>query len=453
MHDVLKSWAVPKGMPLEPGVRRLAAATEDHPLEYLEFEGTIPKGEYGGGAMMVWDLGVWELIEGNYYKGRLHFHLDGTKLKGEWVLERDRGEEKKWRLIRLGDAIAEPDDLSAITRRTLDEIASGRERADLDGLPDADLDFIEPMQALAAAELPEGEQWLYEVKFDGYRTLAIRDTEGVSLLSRRNNLMNDRFPSIAAALAAAPEGSIFDGEVIALDAEGRPSFHVLQNHLSLRTPLLYYVFDLLAWRGRSLTKLTVSERRRLLETEALTFLKNPILLSAHLQATPQRLLEAARQQGLEGIVAKHRDSIYEPGRRTGSWVKVRARKGQELVIGGYKPGANGFDYLLIGYYKGDQLVFVAKLKNGFNPAIKRDIAARFSELRTDTCPFDNLPEAKNARRGEAITAEVMKSIHWLRPELVAQVDFVDWTEADHLRHASFVALRDDKDPRTVHKES
>jgi bifunctional non-homologous end joining protein LigD len=178
-----------------------------------------------------------------------------------------------------------------------------------------------------------------------------------------------------------------------------------------------------------------------------------VLLSATLEAPPADLLAAAREQGLEGIIAKRVTSVYEAGRRSGAWVKVRVNKGQELVIGGYRPGAGGFDYLLIGYYEGKDLIFVAKLKNGFTPRTKQEVASHFPRLESAKTPFANLPEPKNARRGEAITADVMKKIRWLRPELVVQVDFVDWTEANHLRHARFVSLRDDKDPREVRKES
>jgi bifunctional non-homologous end joining protein LigD len=460
MHGVLKSWAVPKGVPFRPGEHRLAAATEDHPLEYIDFEGTIPKGQYGGGTVLVWDTGTWELIEGNYYKGHLQFHLSGEKLKGEYRLEKK--DEKNWRLQRLSDAGDEPHARSVLTDRTLDEVAatagaqwqSNRTRAgiDLDTLPRADIEFVEPMQAKAAEHLPARDGWLYEVKLDGYRTLALRTADGVRLLSRNNNPQNERFPSVAKAMEDAEPGTVLDGEVVALNDHGRPSFHVLQNKLTRKTTLLYYVFDLLAYRGRDTTKLPLRERRRLLELDAMQPMSAPVLLSTTLDADPDRLIEAATEQGLEGIVAKRESSVYETGKRTGAWVKVRAAKGQELVIGGYKPGTHVFDYLLAGYYSGERLLFIAKLKNGFTPKLRRAVAARFADLQTGECPFDNVPEPKNARRGEAITAAVMKSLRWLRPELVAQVEFVDWTDADHLRHARFIALRDDKDPRTVVKE-
>ena len=464
MHDVLKSWAVPKGVPYTVDERRLAQETEDHPIEYLDFEGTIPKGQYGGGTVLVWDIGTWELIDGNYYKGRLHFHLAGRKLKGDWLLVKDKAhrEDKRWYLIKA-EASARPsakrDDESALTGRTMQQIAeandrqrqSNRDFPELDKLPQAEIRFVEPMLAKLTGSLPAGEQWQYEIKWDGYRTLALRDEKGVQLLSRRASHQNARFPSVADACTALEPGTIVDGEVIALDADGRPSFNVLQNARSPKVPLLYYAFDLIAWRGRDVSKLPLARRQEMLSA-ALANAGDPIRLSVALKAAPDDLIRAAREQGLEGIVAKRATSVYEPGQRSGAWQKVKVNQSHELVVGGYKPDAGEFDYLLAGYYEGDRLIFIAKIRNGFTPAMKRKVAARFKGLGTRDCPFANLPEAKTARRGEAITAEVMKKIRWLRPELVAQVEFTDWTAANHLRHARFSGLRDDKDPREVVKE-
>ncbi|HET8550625.1 MAG TPA: hypothetical protein VFL57_21590 [Bryobacteraceae bacterium] len=215
--------------------------------------------------------------------------------------------------------------------------------------------------------------------------------------------------------------------------------------------MLYYAFDLLAWRGRNTSKLPLARRRELLKT-ALANVADPVRYSESLAAAPDDLIRAAREQGLEGIVAKRATSVYEPGQRSGAWIKVKVNQRHELVIGGYKPGVDGFDYVLAGYYEEDRLLFIAKIRNGFTPALKREVAARFSKLETQRCPYANLPEAKGARRGEAITAEVMKKLRWLKPELVAEVEFTDWTAANHLRHSRFAGLRDDKEPREVVKE-
>jgi bifunctional non-homologous end joining protein LigD len=467
MHDALKSWAVPKGVPYEPEQRRLAMATEDHPIEYLDFEGTIPEGQYGGGTVMVWDIGTYELIEGNYYKGNLQIYLSGKKLKGEWHLTKDRKTNKNWYLLKTGAAMKPPsakkENASALTGRTLEEIAKDKTAQwhsnrtsvpgiDLDQLPRSAMKFLEPMQCELVADLPEGDDWQYELKLDGYRALAIKEHGEATLLSRRNNSLNTKFTSVIEGLNTLEDGIILDGEVVALDDQGRPSFNRLQ-HLSKNQVLMYYVFDLLAYRGRDITGLALTQRREFL-TNVLRDAIDPIRMSAVMKAAAKDLIEAIREQGLEGVIAKRTDSRYEPGARSGRWVKYKVNQGQEVVIGGYKPsGKNHFDNLAVGYYDGDRLIFIAKIKNGFTPAMKDEIYERVKPYETKTCPFANLPEPKNARRGEALTAEAMKKYRWLRPEVVAQVEFTDWTAADHLRHSKFVALRDDKNPREVVHET
>ncbi len=468
MHNALKSWAVPKGIPCELNQRRLAMATEDHPIEYLDFEGTIPQGQYGGGTVMVWDIGTYELIEGNYYKGDLQIHLAGKKLKGEWHLAKDRAaKNKNWFLIKTGSPMkplsAKKENASALTGRTMEQIADAKDAQwhsnrvpvpgiDIDQLPASSMTFIDPMQCKLVAELPEGNEWQYEIKLDGYRALILKDHGSVRLLSRRNNSLNDRFPAVAEAAGELEDGLILDGEVVALDAEGRPSFNLLQHHKK-GSHIVFYAFDLLAYRGRDLRELPLKLRRQLLDA-ALANSNEPIRLSAVLNAPAKEVIAAIRKQGLEGVIAKRIDAPYESGERSGRWVKFKVNRGQELVVGGYKAsGKDHFDNLAIGYYDEDRLIFIAKLKNGFTPALKDEIFARFKGLETKVCPFANLPEPKNARRGEALTAEAMKKYHWLRPKLVVQVEFTDWTAANHLRHSKFVALRDDKDPREVVHET
>jgi bifunctional non-homologous end joining protein LigD len=433
MHDVLKSWAVPKGVPYALEERRLARATEDHPIEYLEFEGTIPKGEYGGGTVMVWDIGTYEIIEGNYYKGRLHFHLSGKKLKGEWAIEKDpRKGEGSWTLTKIGKPVRPPNDKSALTGRSMEEIAtandavwhSDRAAIAMDALPAAKVDFIEPMQCKLVDELPEGDKWQYEIKLDGYRALLLKDSKE-KLLSRRNNSLNNRFPTIVKAAGQLADGTIVDGEIVALDDQGRPSFNGLQHNMGT---VVYFAFDLLAWRGKSLLGVALQDRRVVLG-QAFANIGEPIRISQPLQADVDSLVAAARDQGLEGLIAKRVDSFYEAGKRSGSWVKFKVNKVQELVIGGYMRAPGGFSSLLVGYYEGKDLIFIAKIKNGFTPQTKRELLEQFSGLKTQECPFSNLPEPKNARRGEALTAAVMKKCTWLKPVLVAQVEFTDWTKA------------------------
>jgi bifunctional non-homologous end joining protein LigD len=310
--------------------------------------------------------------------------------------------------------------------------------------------FIEPMRAALAAELPEGPAWQYEVKFDGYRALAVKSRGEVELLSRNNLKLNGRFPKVAKALESLEDGTILDGEIVAIDAQGRPVFNALQNYKRTSQPIFYYVFDVLELGGRSLLELPLRERRARLEKLKLA---EPVRLSHTLDASAAEVVRAAREQGLEGIVAKKVNSIYEPGARSGAWVKFKINQGQELVIGGYIPGTHGFESLLVGYYERGKLIFNAKVKNGFVPATRRAVFERLRKLETATCPFANLPEPKNARRGKALTAEVMKECRWVKPELVAQIEYTDWTDTNHLRHSRFAGLRDDKDPREVVRES
>jgi DNA ligase D-like protein (predicted ligase) len=324
-----------------------------------------------------------------------------------------------------------------------------RNSQNLKALPPAKISFIEPMLAKLSNVLPSGENWIYELKFDGYRALAIKNHRALNLFSRRGNSLNARFPEIAKALSFLPDKTIVDGEVVALDKHGRPSFAALQRLSTMKTTRYFYVFDLLAWRGKDVQHLPLTERQSLLKQELFSRDREPIRLSQVFDVSASDLVKAVTGEGLEGIVAKRSDSRYEPGERSGAWIKYKTNKGQELVIGGYKPNGSSFEYLLAGYYEGRHLIFVGKIKNGFVPALRAQVKKRFPKLETDVCPFSNLPEPKNARRGEAITSEVMKKMRWLKPKLVAQIEFTEWTEGNHLRHSRFAGLRDDKDPRSV----
>lgn len=324
--------------------------------------------------------------------------------------------------------------------------------AALKGLSDAKLRWIPPMLAKPSAQLPEGDAWWYEVKFDGYRSLVVKNKGSVSLWSRRGNPLDKRFPELLNAFDFLPEKTAIDGEIVALDKEGRPSFATLQNSVNRRQSLYFYAFDVIAYKGKDTTRVALRDRRPLLD-DALSRARDPVRLSAVFHEDSKNLVGAVRTHGLEGVVAKRLNSIYESGERSGAWIKYKTNRGQELVIGGYQPGTNGFESLLVGFYEGNNLIFIAKIKNGFTPALRRQITKKFSALETDTCPFANLPEPKNARRGKALTTEVMKEMRWLKPRLVAQIEFTDWTEANHLRHSRFVALRDDKPPKSVVREN
>jgi bifunctional non-homologous end joining protein LigD len=310
------------------------------------------------------------------------------------------------------------------------------------------------MLARAVHELPEATQsWLYELKLDGYRCIAVKQApKKAQLFSRNQNLFNLKFPTIVTALQEIEPETVLDGEIVALDAKGRPSFNVLQNSRVATTRIYFYVFDLLVYKGRSLLTLPVEARRALLKP-AVRFCPDTIRLSQDLPGSAKEIIRAAKQLGLEGIIAKQRGSVYECDRRSGAWVKFRINQGQELVIGGYIPGAQYFDSLLVGYYRGNDLIFVAKIRNGFVPRLRRELFEKFKVLETSLCPFANLPESKGARRGMALTAEAMKQCRWLKPRLVAQIEFTEWTDGDRLRHSRFAGLREDKNPEEVTREN
>ena len=272
------------------------------------------------------------------------------------------------------------------------------------------------------------------------------------LRSRNDNDFNRRYPGIPRGLAALPDETVIDGEVVALDAGGRPSFNALQNGAPSGTTIVYYVFDLMMLAGRDLTGERLEVRRQLLEREVLPRLAEPVRYLGELGAPLRDLIHSVKEQSFEGLVAKRRGSRYEPGLRSGAWMKMRVNQGQEFVIGGYTPGTRNFDALVIGYYEKGRLLFAARTRAGFTPATRQQVFRAFRGLETPDCPFANLPEARSGRWGEGLTKAKMADCRWLKPVLVGQFEFLEWTADDHLRHARFVALRDDKPARRVTRE-
>jgi DNA ligase D-like protein (predicted ligase) len=312
--------------------------------------------------------------------------------------------------------------------------------------------FIEPMLLLRSAELPEGDDWLREVKLDGYRALALKTRGKVALRSRNDKDFSLRYAAITAALAKLPPETVIDGEIVALDEAGRPSFNILQNYGSSKAPILYYVFDVLMLAGTDVMGQTLEVRRALLEKQILPRLSEPIRYSPELKGRTADLIQSIRAQGLEGLVAKRRDSIYEPGGRSGVWRKMRINQGQEFVIGGYTVGGQTFDAVVYGYYDAQKLIYAARTRNGFTPALRADLMQRFRALETDKCPFDNLPEARTGRWGAGLTAAKMGDCRWLKPVLVGHFEFTEWTPENHLRHSRFMGLREDKNAEEVLRE-
>jgi bifunctional non-homologous end joining protein LigD len=312
--------------------------------------------------------------------------------------------------------------------------------------------FIEPMLLLRTDALPEGAQWLYELKLDAYRAVAFKRDGAVHLRSRNDNDFSIRYPAVTKALAKMPDNTVIDGEVVAFDAEGRPSFNALQNYGSAAGPVVYYVFDVMVLAGRDVTREPLDKRRELLEKKVLPKLTDPVRYAAPFDADLSVLIESVRTQGFEGLVAKRRNSMYEPGLRSGAWMKMRVNRGQEFVIGGYTRGTKTFDALVFGYYEGKKLIYVARTRNGFTPVTRAQLYRKFKGLEIAECPFANLPEAKSGRWGQGLTKAKMAECVWLKPVLVGQFEFLEWTADNHLRHSKFIALREDKNAKDVGRE-
>jgi DNA ligase D-like protein (predicted ligase) len=310
--------------------------------------------------------------------------------------------------------------------------------------------FIEPMECLPATKLPEGPEWTYEIKLDGYRLEAVKNGGRTTLYSRRRNVLNRQFAYIAEALEDLPDATILDGEIVAMDSAGNSDFNLLQNFRSAELKIHYFAFDVLMHKGKRLTARPLRERRAIL-TKVLP--RNDHVSLSVVGHSATQMLKFVREHGLEGIVAKNSNSVYEPGKRTGEWSKYRIHLGQEFVIGGYTPGTQGFDALIVGVYRGKDLMFAARVRAGFVPATRREVFAQIKDLKIPKCPFANLPELAPGRWGQGLTAEKMRGCVWLKPRTVVRIDFAEWTGADKLRHTKFVALRDDKDPRKVVRET
>jgi DNA ligase D-like protein (predicted ligase) len=311
--------------------------------------------------------------------------------------------------------------------------------------------FIPPMAATTVQALPEGEEWVYELKLDGYRALILKSGERVQIRSRNDKDLTAAYPRVAAAARQLrADTAVLDGEIVAVDNGGRPSFQALQNRGSHPDhTIVFYAFDLLHLDGADLATLPLEERKQRL---ALVVAGSGIPLSAFLPGTAAEVVDAVRHLGLEGVIAKRKDSRYHAGIRANTWLKLKLDRQQEFVIGGYRPGPHGIDALLVGFYDGRKLKFAAKVRAGFTPRLRRDIFARLSPLHVRACPFADLPNSSTSHWGGGVTAEQMDEMQWVKPALVAQVRFVEWTIDDHLRHSAFLGLRDDKKPSDVRRE-
>jgi len=304
---------------------------------------------------------------------------------------------------------------------------------------------------LGRHKLPDGPGWVYEIKLDGYRALAIHANGKPSLYSRKRKSFSRQYQHVFEALRDLPQNTVVDGEIVALDDAGRPNFNFLQHSRGEAKRIHYFVFDVLIYDKRNLMQLPLVERREILKSKV-QFQSPRVRIADYFETSAETMLQSAREQGLEGVVAKRKNSLYEAGKRSGAWAKFRLNSGQELVIGGYVLGAHGVDSVIVGYYKESELIYVARVRNGFVPETRRKVFSKLRALAFPNCPFVNLPEKEKGRWGTGLTADDMKKCVWIRPEAVAQIEFLEWTDGDHLRHAKFAGLREDKDARSVTKE-
>ena len=310
--------------------------------------------------------------------------------------------------------------------------------------------FTLPMECVPVDRLPEGEEWVYELKLDGYRAQAIRGKNGVHLYSKNGKDFSRKFPLVFAALKEAlPIGTALDGELVAFDETGALSFNALQN-ATPNTNVVLFTFDVLSHQGRDVKGLPLSERQALLPSSFTP--TERVQISEHFPGPVNQFISAVRKMGGEGGVAKRLTSRYESGKRSGAWSKMRLNMGQEFVIGGFTPGSNGIDALAVGFYKGKKLIYTARVRAGLVPATRRELYARLRQLAVVACPFANLPELSSGRWGQGLTAAKMKECVWVKPKLVANFEFLEWTDTNHVRHIKFAGLRTDKNPRLVVRE-
>jgi bifunctional non-homologous end joining protein LigD len=461
---VLKSWAVPKGPSLDPADRRLAVQVEDHPLDYRTFEGVIPHGNYGAGSVIVWDEGTYTVpgvtgrsategaLVAGFGAGRVHVILRGHKLRGGLSLVRTNGGGgKNWLLRKKRDGAAAASDViadaaSVRTGRTLADVAKpGRRRrvsvpadAPMGTLPRA----VRPMLATPIAEPFDRPAWLFEIKWDGYRTIAEVERGRVRLYSRNHVSFERKFAPVAGALADLGHDAVFDGEVVVLDDAGRSSFQLLQNYQKTgRGRLIYYVFDLLHLDGHDLRPLPLVRRKAVLAklVPGLALVR----LSEHVERAGVALYGAAANRGLEGIIAKDGSSPYREGRRGGEWLKIKTVARQEAVIGGFtapRGRRTGLGALLLGVHKGGDLVYIGHTGGGLNGRELTDLRARLQPLVQRGCPF-------------AVRPKPNAPVTWVEPQLVCEVSFKEWTSDGIMRQPIFVGLREDKPAREVRREN
>jgi bifunctional non-homologous end joining protein LigD len=453
-NGVLLSWAVPKGPSYNTRDKRLAVQVEDHPLEYRNFEGTIPKGEYGGGVVMLWDEGSWEPylnVDEGLSEGMLKFALKGSRLRGKWALIRMKGKTGEttdnWLWLKEKDEYVKDEEgmseftTSIRTGRTMTEIEEGQdEKLIKNPFSKADVQLAKLVKTV-----PEGD-WLYEMKYDGYRILAFVEGNRVRLITRNGNDITKRFYAIASSLIDLAKGRamVIDGEIVVTDDSGKTDFQALQNYLKNQKSqnLIYIVFDLLAIDGEDIRGQSLVDRKEKLENIMKDAPKN-LYYSRFVKGHGKESFTAACEAGMEGVVGKKPDSIYS-GKRNDDWIKIKCDKRQEFVIGGYSLSdkrTSGVSSLLLGVYEGEELIYAGRAGTGISENDMKVLESKFQGLKRMEPPFKQAPKIKP---NEKIT--------WLEPKLAAEIKFTEWTKENLLRQASYKGLRIDKDPKDIRRE-
>ncbi|HEX4764505.1 MAG TPA: DNA ligase D [Usitatibacter sp.] len=464
LDGTLKSWAVPKGPSLDPKVRRMAVHVEDHPISYGGFEGVIPKGQYGAGTVIVWDRGTWAPLEDpreGYRRGKLKFELHGEKLHGRWTLVRMHGRkgerQEPWLLIKENDDEARPASEYDVVEELPDSVlgkgraskARGTKRPNVDSIPDGAVKAklplaFAPQLAVLVDQPPAGSGWTYEVKFDGYRLLARIDGDDVRLFTRNGNDWTSRLKALRDAVAKLGIASGWiDGEIVVLDAKGNPDFQSLQNAFdtSKTRDIVYFVFDAPHLGGYDLTRVPLADRRRALQAALEGRASDSVRFSESFDAPVRELLDGACDKGLEGLIGKKADAPYA-SRRSPTWVKLKCTRRQEFVVVGYtdpKGSRTGFGSLLLAVHDGGELVYAGNVGTGFDQRGLQALHAKLEALGTDKSALATVPRGVKG--------------HWVRPKLVAEVAFTEWTGEGRIRHPVFHGLRTDKDPAAITREA
>ena len=467
LNGVLLSWAVPKGPCLDPNVKRLAMHVEDHPVAYGSFEGTIPKGQYGGGTVMLWDKGTWTCDDADpvkaYKQGKLTFTLRAKKLNGKWKLFRINKDDKTWLLVKVADefsrplkkfdiTLAEPD--SVVSGKSIEKIAAsngkvwGKKKADT-GLTLKKSAFprkVSPQLATLVDAPPTGTEWVFETKYDGYRLLTLKNNQSIALMTRNNNNWTHKFKSIEDAVAKLAIGKvILDGEVVVLDKNKKSDFQFLQNALSEGGKnFVYYIFDILYYDEYDVTALPLLQRKTLLRNIIPARQNSLLRYSEHTAGNGEKTLNKCCRLGLEGIIAKDGNAAYVQ-KRSQSWLKIKCHKRQEFVIAGLmapRPGKRElFRSLMLGTYnQNKELVYNGNVGTGFTNSSVKEIYQLLKKYHTDKMPFTKQPAGS-------------KNAIWLKPVVVGEVEFTEWTDNNTLRHPSFKGIRKDKPAAQVKKES